>query len=294
MSISKFIFQFIHNIQSIFYSQITHVITMMKDNYNQVRICPYRGGQTNLYSDGYNITSYHAYCDLRLEPDLTSIMERSRNERELRYAWTEFREKVGPTIRNTFMRYIDLTNQAAVQHGFRDAGEQMREVYEDPDFFFTVQDLWTQVQPLYKQLFSFVRRGLYIKYGDNVLRSDGPIPAHILGNMWGQNWRNIIDLIKPHMETPDITGEMVKQGYTPMKIFQVAEEFFTSLGLPPMSPEFWRNSIIQKPNDVYTQCAASAWDFCNLLDFRIKQCTQISLEDFINSHHEMTHIHVSI
>ncbi|KAL7031428.1 hypothetical protein ACKWTF_007011 [Chironomus riparius] len=271
--------------------EITHVITMMKDNYNQVRVCPYRAGQTNLYSDGHNVTSYHAYCDLRLEPDLTSIMERSRNERELKYAWTEFREKVGPPNRNTFMRYIDLANQAAVQHGFRDAGEQMREVYEDPDFFFTVQDLWTQVQPLYKQLFSFVRKGLYIKYGDNVLRRDGPIPAHILGNMWGQNWRNIIDIIKPHLETPDITGEMIKQGYTPTKIFQVAEEFFTSLGLPPMSPEFWRNSIIQKPNDVYTQCAASAWDFCNLLDFRIKQCTQISLEDFINSHHEMTHIH---
>lgn len=112
--------------------------------------------------------------------------------------------------------------------------------------------------------------------------------------MWGQNWRNILDIVKPYSETPDVTGEMMKQGYTPTKIFQVAEEFFTSLGLPPMSPEFWRNSIIQKPNDAYTQCSASAWDFCNLIDFRIKQCTQITLEDFINSHHEMTHIHVSV
>jgi peptidyl-dipeptidase A len=263
----------------------------MKDNYNQARICPYRGKTTNQLIE--NTTSFHAYCDLRLEPDLTKIMEKSRNEEELRYVWSEFREKVGPPNRNTFMRYVDLANQAATRHGFRDAGDQMRELYEDSDFFFTVQDLWSQVQPLYKQLFTFVRRGLYMRYGDGVLREDGPIPAHLLGNMWGQNWRNIIDLIKPNIETPDITGEMIKQGYTPTKIFQVAEEFFTSLGLAPMSPEFWRNSILQKPNDVYTQCAASAWDFCNLQDFRIKQCTQISLEDFINSHHEMTHIHVS-
>lgn len=272
------------------YSQITHLISMMKENYNQVRICPYRG--INLYPDGANVTAFHAYCDLRLEPDLTKIIERSRNEEELRYVWSEYREKIGPPIRNTFMRYVDLSNQAAQLHGFRDAGEQMREIYDDPDFFFSVQDLWTQIQPLYKQLFTFVRRGLYRKYGPSVLRPDGPIPAHLLGNMWGQNWRNILDLVKPQNEMPDITGEMIKQGYTPTKIFQVAEEFFTSLGLPPMSPEFWRNSIIQKPNDVYTQCSASAWDFCNLLDFRIKQCTQISLEDFINSHHEMTHIHV--
>lgn len=25
-------------------------------------------------------------------------------------------------------------------------------------------------------------------------------------------------------------------------------------------------------------------------DFRIKQCTQVTLEDFTNAHHEMTHI----
>lgn len=167
----------------------------------------------------------------------------------------------------------------------------MRAVYEDNDFFFSVHDLWTKVQPLYKQLFTYVRRGLINKYGETVIRPDGPIPAHVLGNMWGQNWRNILDIIKTdEIETPDVTGEMVRQGYTPIRIFQAAEEFFTSMGLPPMSPEFWRNSMLQKPNEVYTTCTASAWDFCNNIDFRIKQCTQVTIEDYINSHHEMTHI----
>jgi len=145
----------------------------------------------------------------------------------------------------------------------------MREVYEDKNFFFTVQDLWLKIQPLYRQLFTFVRSGLYKKYGEAIVRNDGPIPAHILGNMWGQNWRNIYDLLltKPK-ETPDVTGEMIRQGYTAQRIFQGAEEFFTSMGLPPMSPEFWRNSMLQKPNEVYTQCTASAWDFCNNIDYR--------------------------
>lgn len=145
----------------------------------------------------------------------------------------------------------------------------MRQIYEDGEFFFTVQDLWGRVQPLYKQLLTFVRRGLVRQYGEHVIRRNGPIPAHILGNMWAQNWKNIFDIVLPGTkETPDITGEMIRQGFNPLKIFQSAEEFFTSLGLPPMAPEFWRNSMLQKPNDVYTQCTASAWDFCNNIDFR--------------------------
>lgn len=112
-----------------------------------------------------------------------------------------------------------------------------------------------------------------------------------IGNMWAQNWKNIMDIVNyRYTETPDISGEMIKQGYTPLRIFQAAEEFFTSMGLPPMSPEFWRNSVLHKQNDGKSQCTASAWDFCNNIDFRIKQCTQISVEDFINSHHEMAHI----
>lgn len=234
---------------------------------------------------------YLSYCDLRLDPELTKIMEVSRNEEELLYIWAAWHEKVGPPLKNSFMRYVDLANQAARIHGFRDAGEQMRSVYEDNDFYFTVQDLWTQIQPLYKKLFTFVRKGLVRKYGETVVRRDGPIPAHLLGNMWGQNWKNILDIIRPEMpETPDVTGEMVRQGYNALKIFQNAEEFFTSMGLPPMSPEFWRNSMLSNNDNGYIHCKASAWDFCNNIDFRIKQCTQITVEDFINAHHEMTHI----
>lgn len=78
-----------------------------------------------------------------------------------------------------------------------------------------------------------------------------------------------MDIIKPGAtETPNISGEMLRLGFTPLKIFQAAEEFFTSMGLPPMSPEFWRNSMLQKSTDTYTKCTASAWDFCNNIDFR--------------------------
>lgn len=288
------------------FQELSQLIAQMKENYRAGKICPYAGSapsvamQVNDRMDSVPgidalsanyVTTYSGYCDSTIDNDLQRLMEVSRSEPELRHAWAAWREKVGPPNRNNFMRYLDLANQAAHIHGFRDAGEQMRAVYDDSDMFFTVQDIWTQIQPLYRQLFTFVRKGLVRHYGEKVVRRDGPIPAHLLGNMWAQNWKNILDIVKfRHSETPDVTGEMIKQGFTPLRIFQQAEEFFTSLGLPPMSPEFWRNSILQGTNDANGKCAASAWDFCNNIDFRVKQCTQVSIDDFINTHQELAHI----
>lgn len=52
-------------------------------------------------------------------------------------------------------------------------------------------------------------------------------------------------------------------------MFKLAEEFFTSLDLSPMPESFWKNSIIEKPNDGRDLiCHASAWDFYDGKDFR--------------------------
>lgn len=52
------------------------------------------------------------------------------------------------------------------------------------------------------------------------------------------------------------------------RTFQIAEEFFTSLGMKPMPPEFWRFSMFEKPIDREVMCTAGAWDFCNTIDYR--------------------------
>lgn len=93
-------------------------------------------------------------------------------------------------------------------------------------------------------------------------------------------------------------------------MFQVSEEFFTSLGLIPMTPQFWKESMLEKPTDREVVCHPSAWDFCNGKDFRlvtkethyvlffylsifswnrIRQCTSVSAKDLIIVHHEMGH-----
>jgi peptidyl-dipeptidase A len=71
-------------------------------------------------------------------------------------------------------------------------------------------------------------------------------------------------------------------------LFRVSEEFFTSLGLDPMPDSFWHNSILEKPNDNREiNCHASAWDFYNGKDFRIKMCARVSMNDLFVIHHEM-------
>lgn len=277
------------------YAEYQYLIAQMKETFNAARVCAYRdapvdgklnGAATGSFSPHTFDQPQSYYCDLRLDPDLLRLMASSRDERELRHLWQAWHEKTGPPLLNTFMRYMDLANRAARLHGFRDAGDQQRAAYEDDDFYFVVQDLWGLVRPLYKQLFTYVRKGLVQRYGSTVVRPDGPIPAHLLGNMWTQNWQQVIDLVRPGgRQSSDVTGEMVRQGFTPLKMFQTAEEFFTSMGLPAMSPEFWRNSVLQSPVEQHGQCTASAWDFCNNVDFRWvhyeRNCVDRSLMDLI-------------
>lgn len=60
----------------------------------------------------------------------------------------------------------------------------------------------------------------------------------------------------------------VLQGYTPMRMFTLSEEFFTSLGLIAMPDKFWEHTMMTKPTDRDVVCHASAWDFYNQEDFR--------------------------
>ncbi|XP_053621557.1 angiotensin-converting enzyme-like isoform X2 [Plodia interpunctella] len=298
------------------FTEIQQLISEMKEIYNSAKICPYgqkpydphiprvsypeyqpnQGFQlSNLPYQHYQPqepADFPNYCDMQLDPEISRILAHSRIESELIYVWKSFRDQTGPKLKNRFMRYVQLANQAAVATGYTDAGDQMRAAYDDPSFRSTVEEIYNQVAPLYKQLFTYVRRRLVQRYGETSVRSDGPIPAHLLGNMWAQNWKSIMDLVMPFPQSPnlDVTAEMLRQGFTPLRMFQMAEEFYTSMGLKPVPPEFWRGSMLVRPQQQSVQCTASAWDFCNRIDYRIKQCTEVTMQDLISTHHEMAHI----
>ncbi|XP_040473534.1 angiotensin-converting enzyme [Falco naumanni] len=228
-----------------------------------------------------------------LDPDLTDIMATSRDYDELLFAWKGWRDASGKKIKNNYKRYVELSNKAAMLNGYTDNGAFWRSLYETPTFQEDLERLYLQLQPLYLNLHAYVRRALYKKYGAERINLRGPIPAHLLGNMWAQSWSNIFDLLIPFPDATkvDATPAMKQQGWTPKKMFEESDRFFTSLGLIPMPQEFWDKSMIEKPADGReVVCHASAWDFYNRKDFRIKQCTVVNMDDLITVHHEMGHV----
>ncbi|KAM9296895.1 LOW QUALITY PROTEIN: angiotensin-converting enzyme [Gastrophryne carolinensis] len=229
---------------------------------------------------------------LPLDPDLTALLAKSRDYDELLWAWKGWRDSSGKKMRNLYKRYVELGNKAAVMNGHADNGAYWRSWYETPTLESDVEKLYHELQPLYLNLHAYVRRALYKKYGEQKINLQGPIPAHLLGNMWAQSWSNIYDLVVPFPNAAqvDATPAMVAQKWTAKRMFEESDRFFTSLGLLPMPQEFWEKSMIEKPADRDVVCHASAWDFYNRKDFRIKQCTVITMDDLITVHHEMGHV----
>uniref|UniRef100_A0AAQ6AE45 Angiotensin-converting enzyme n=1 Tax=Amphiprion ocellaris TaxID=80972 RepID=A0AAQ6AE45_AMPOC len=228
-----------------------------------------------------------------LDPDLQKIMAQSRDYDELLFAWKGWRDSAGKVIREDYKRYVDLANKAATLNGHSDNGAFWRSLYETPTFEADLETLWKELEPLYLNVHAYVRRALYKKYGPKYISLRGPIPAHLLGNMWAQTWSGIMDLAIPYPDATqvDATPFMEAQGWNPIKMFQESDNFFTSLGLLPMPQEFWDKSMLEKPSDGrQVVCHASAWDFYNRKDFRIKQCTVVTMDDLITVHHEMGHV----
>ncbi|XP_063823938.1 angiotensin-converting enzyme-like isoform X4 [Ostrinia nubilalis] len=259
------------------YQQLMRSVSGMEANYATSKICSFK-----------NSTK----CDLALEPDITEIFAKSLDPEELKHTWVEWHKAAGAKARANFTQYVQLYNEAAKLNDFKDVADWWQADYEVPDFEEQLAKLWEDVKPLYQQLHAYVRKRLRDMHGDHVVSAKGPIPAHLLGNMWAQTWNNIEHFTRPYPDKKevDITQAMKDQKYTPLKMFQMSDKFFRSLNLTAMPEKFWKNSIIEKPTDRDIVCHASAWDFYDGEDFRIKQCTTVDYEYFQTTHHEMGHI----
>ncbi|UAL41611.1 M2 family metallopeptidase [Shewanella inventionis] len=226
------------------------------------------------------------------QPELSNLMAESKDPAVLLEAWQGWREIAKP-MRPLFEREVELANQGAKDLGYADLSELWRSQYDmEPDAFSAELDrLWTQIKPLYDSLHCYVRGELNEQYGDDVAPKTGPIPAHLLGNMWAQQWGTIYNSVAPENADPgyNVTELLAKNGYDEIKMVKQAEGFFTSLGFDALPESFWTRSLFVQPQDRDVVCHASAWDLDNLDDIRIKMCIQKNAEDFTVIHHELGH-----
>ena len=161
--------------------ELKSLILEMGEIYGSTEVClPWAPPETSCYN---------------LEPGLTEIMAESTNYTERQFVWQQWRTQVGRQIKPLYARYVQLKNKLAVLNGFQDAGDQWRSKYETEDFEGDVLRLYSELEPLYKELHAYIRRKLYDVYGGELINLQGPLPAHLLSDMWGRFWNNLYKVL---------------------------------------------------------------------------------------------------
>jgi len=247
-----------------------------------------------IYGTTVIVDEDHGMKRYRMNPELTQLMATSRDYDLRQWAWTEWHDVVGRQIRPLFIDLVVRMNEAAADNGYRDISDawQMAD-FDSTDVEETMDRLYQQILPLYRQLHAYVRRRLVDYYKHRDLNANGSIPVHLLGDMWGQDWSSITDIVltADAYKQSDLNAALRRAGYNVKKMVRLAEEFFTSLGLERMPVDFWRNSVFTRPEDGWLMdCHASAHDFFTQNDFRVKMCAEVSVTDLQTIHHELGHI----
>jgi peptidyl-dipeptidase A len=255
--------------------ELAQLLASLDGDYGRSKWCP-DGAQGKCYD----------------QPGIETFMATTRDPAELKRAWIGW-HAIGAPMRERYVRMVELGDKGSRELGYADVGALWRSMYDMPPDQFTKETdrLWEQLRPLYESLHAYVRGQLAKKYGKELVPSNGPIPAQLLGNIWSQEWNNVYELMdspKP-AQSFDLTKILRDRKTDPQGMVKYGEGFFTSLGFAPLPKTFWERSLFTKPADRDVVCHASAWDIDSKDDLRIKMCIQATEEDFRTIHHELGH-----
>ena len=236
------------------------------------------------------------YCDdggsCRGGQELEEFMTSSRDYDALLDAWAGWRTIAQP-MRPKYERFVELANEGANELGYDNLGEMWKSQYDmaPAEFEADAARLWEEVKPLYDELHCHVRAKLGEHYGADKVPQDGPIPAHLLGNMWAQGWGFIYDLMEPYpgVASLDVDATLQDKNYSPEEMVRSAESFYVSLGMPRLPDTFWKRSMFTKPADRDVVCHASAWGLDGGNDLRIKMCIRQNYDELQVIYHELGH-----
>lgn len=225
------------------------------------------------------------------------IIDNARDPEELLRAWEGWRN-IGKPMKDMYLRMVEIGNLGAKDLGYDGLTDLWFSQYDMPadEFLAETDRVWGELKPLYDALHCHVRNELSEHYGEGVVSKEGSLPAHVLGNMWGQSWANIYDIVY----TPDnlgnstgidLTKVLAEKNVDEIEMVKIAENFFLSLGFESLPETFWERSLFIKPQERSVVCHASAWNLdSDANDLRVKMCIERNAEDFSTIHHELGHI----
>ena len=257
-------------------SELSEITTSLEAMYGSGEYC---------YEDGhcFDLEAFEA------------IIDNSRNPKQLLSAWRGWHE-IGKPMKPMYLRMVEIGNKGSEDLGYEGLSDLWFSKYDMPadEFLNETDRVWDEVKPLYDALHCHVRAKLNDHYGDEVIPISGPLPVHMLGNMWGQSWSNIYDLVyteEANSNSIDVTKIIEDKNLSEIEMVEYAEDFFLSIGFEPLPETFWERSLFVKPSDRSVVCHASAWNLDSVEnDLRIKMCIEKNEEDFITIHHELGHI----
>ena len=264
-------------------AELSRILANMEGIYGKGKYCPDPGSALGRMSQNAK--------DCMDIGAIERVISSSHNPKELEEGWRGW-HTISKPLRAPFQRYVELANKGARDLGFADTGAMWRSKYDMPpdDYAKEVDRLWEQVKPLYLSLHAYVRNCLREQYGD-LVPATGPIPSHLLGNLWAQEWGNLYPALAPKNADPgyDLSSILKERKTDAKQMVRYGESFFTSLGFKPLPLTFWQRSQLTKPRDRDVVCHASAWDVDFVDDVRVKMCIEINDEDFMTVHHELGH-----
>ena len=260
---------------------------------------------------------------------LSEVLATSRDYDAQLDAWQGW-HTISQPMRKDYVRFAELVNEGARDMGFADAGEMWRSGYDmsPAELAAETDRLWDQVKPLYEQLHCYARGKLDAAYGEDKGQvAGGMLPAHLMGNLWQQDWGNLWDMMQPYpgagsldvnaalraIAQADLTSERAKPGApgataaqrevdaeraaalaTAKKMTERAQDFYVSLGMPKLPQSYWEKTQFIKPRDRNVVCHASAWDMNMAGDVRTKMCIVPSEEELTTIYHELGHIYYDL
>ena len=161
------------------------------------------------------------------------VIDNSRDPDELLKAWEGWRN-IGTPMKDKYLRMVEIGNLGAKDLGYEGLTDLWFSQYDMPaeEFLAETDRVWDELKPLYDALHCHVRSELSEHYGEEVVSKEGVLPAHVLGNMWGQSWANVYDLVytpdNPNASSGiDLTKILEEKNIDEIEMTKIAENFLS-------------------------------------------------------------------
>lgn len=221
--------------------------------------------------------------------DIDNLLVEETNLNKRLQVW-EASKEVGKILRSGLINLQRLRNQTVEALGYADYFS-----YQVADYGISTSEMMqlnrqlvAEIWPLYRELHTFARYELAKKYGERKVPDF--LPAHWLPNRWGQDWSGMITV-----KGMDLDG--ILKTKSSEWIMQQGEQFYMSLGFPPLPESFWqKSSLYPLPEDAEYKKNnhASAWHLDLDQDIRSLMSVIPNADWYETVHHELGHIYYYI